>query len=107
MTYPDQKLFVIATMQKCERDDKGWFDPGASRLWGIIDTYEHAVELLHNNVTDLHEFLYRYAVIETKTFGITTGESEFTQWFEWDPDRKGFFEIPAPEATKGTCGFTF
>lgn len=93
-------MFFITCFSKCEKDELGWFDGGASRTFGYYDNFEDCKRALNENWCDMHEFLYLYAVVEKIDQGIhAIAEDEV--WFKWDEKRQGFFEISKPECANG------
>jgi hypothetical protein len=52
----------------------------------------------------MHEGCYEYAVIEKIGCGICA-ISEKRQWFKWDKEKRGYFEIEEPECVKQLLNF--
>lgn len=99
-------MWFVTVVEKMDDDecasrynDYGFVPTGEQRTWGFYFNREDAVDSLHRNVTDMHEFFYNYAVIEEYDEGISgyTGER---QWFRWDHNKNGFFEIDEPSYVK-------
>lgn len=68
---------------------------------------EDALDTLHNNITDLWEYCYDYAVLEPYYEGICGyGSMEERQFFKFDRERDGYFEIEEPDCVKHLCGFS-
>ena len=63
------------------------------------------VQALHENWTDMWETCYDYAVIEMYKEGISHYEHRSRQWFKFDQERKGYFEIEEPECVKHVGSF--
>lgn len=80
------------------------FDIGSSRCFGYKKTLKEAIKALHNNTCDMHEYLYSYAVIE-KLGPYIHPDVEMHQFFKFDPDRRGFYEIDDPEELKHLTNF--
>lgn len=95
-------MYFITCFSKCEKDEKGWFDGGAARVFGFVETLEEAERALNENWCDMFEYLYTYAVVEKMEPGIHP-ECEEEYWFEWNQEKEGFFRIEKPEATEGVC----
>lgn len=95
-------MYFITCFSKCEKDEKGWFEGGAIRTFGYMETLEEAEEALNKNACDMHEFLYVYAVIE-KLGPYIHPEVEEEYWFKWDEEKGGFFRTEKPDATCGVC----
>ena len=64
--------------------------------WGYYWNREDAVRAVHRNVTDMHETIYPYAIIERLEPGLFPVPKE-REWFGWDEDKDGFYEIETPE----------
>ena len=77
---------------------------GDCRAFGYFHEYEDAVQRLHENTCDMHECMYRYAVIEKVWPGIHP-YVESRQFFKYDKELDGFFEIDEPETIKRLCNF--
>ena len=80
------------------------FDLGASRCWGFYTDYNKALETLHNNITDLYENFYNYAVLEEYYEGIlsTSGKRQF---FIFNRNKNGYIEIDEPKCFSVWSGF--
>ena len=90
-------MWFITVFTRCEFDDKGhWPVYGAMRTWGYYSEHETALQALHENWTDMWETCYHYAVLEYLEEGIAP-YSENTQWFKYDRERDGYFEIETPK----------
>ena len=98
-THNEQEYFFITVFEKIESDELGWPKTGASRCWGFYRNKDTAIQALHENWTDMNETIYDYAVIEGYEEGIAnlTG---YQQWFKYDREKDGYFEIEKPEASK-------
>ena len=64
--------------------------------WGYYWNREDAVRAVHGNVADMHETIYPYAIIEHLEPGLFPVPKE-REWFGWDEDKDGFYEIETPE----------
>lgn len=94
-------MYFITCMTRCEKVD-GWFYGGTIRCFGYKETLEEAEEALNNNVCDMYEYCYEYAVVE-KLGPYIHPYVEDEYWFKWDDDKGGFFRIEKPEATYNVC----
>lgn len=100
----DITMFFITCFEKVEKDERGFFHGGAQRTFGFRTTLQDAEAALNNNVCDMRETVYDYAVIEE--FGPYIHPIAETElWFKWNDEKKGFFRIEKPNATKGVCNF--
>ena len=67
--------------------------------WGYYWNREDAVHAVHRNVTDIHETIYPYAIIERLEPGLFPVPKERV-WFGWDEEKDGFYEIETPDCDK-------
>ena len=91
-------MWFITVFEKCEPARSDWEWPfGDTHTWGYYSKRETAVLALHENWTDMWETCYHYAVIEKYDEGINHYVTGSRQFFEYDPERGGYFEIEVPE----------
>ncbi len=95
-------MFFITCFSKLEKDKLGWLDMGSSRTFGFKSDFESAKTALNENICDMHEYLYLYAVVEEINEGIHP-YVENRWFFKWDKEKDGFFEISEPEEFKHYC----
>ena len=101
----EQSYWFITVMERIIPDSYGFADTGAMRCWGFYKDRHDAEEALHNNMTDLWEGIYHFAVMEEYYEGICAyGHNR--QFFMYDQVRKGYFEIGEPECVKNIVGFS-
>lgn len=100
-------MWFITVFQKIEPADNGWPEFGATRTWGFYSKRETAVQALHENWTDMWEYLYDYAVIEKYDEGISHYEHGSRKWFKFDRGSNGYFEIEEPDCVGCLCSFAF
>ena len=89
-------MWFITVFEKWEKDDRGWYEHGWWRTWGYYSDHDRALAALHENRTDMHEYCYFYAVLEKLGEGLMP-RLESVQWFKFDVERNGYFEIEMPE----------
>lgn len=72
--------------------------------WGTMDDVgfyyelETAIQAMHENWCDLREFVFDAGLIVKHLPGLyESAATENRIYFEWDEDRKGFFEKEEPE----------
>lgn len=100
-------MWFIAVFEKMEaHNNTGWPEFGAQRTWGFYADRETAVQCLHENWTDIHEYCYDYAVLEKFDEGISHYVFGSRQWFKFDCEREGYFEIEEPECVKRFGSFS-
>lgn len=97
-------MWFITVLQKIEPHKNCFPDLGSQRTWGYYKERETAVHALHENWGDMWECLYEYALIEEIEEGICPYASN-RQWFKWDTEREGYFEIEEPECVKCFVNF--
>lgn len=97
-------MHFVTVFEKVEPSEVFFAEFGDQRTWGYYPEYEWAVEALHENVTDIHEGCYEYAVIEKIDYGICA-ICEKRQWFKWDKEKRVYFEIEEPECVKHLTNF--
>lgn len=98
-------MWFITVFEKIELTALGWPDFGCSRTWGFYSERKTAAQALHENWTDMWETCYHYAVIEQYAEGISGYEFGSRQWFKFDEERNGYFEIAEPEGVKHVGSF--
>lgn len=64
--------------------------------WGYYSNLEAAVDAVHRNVTDIHETIYPYAIIERLDHGLFP-IPKGRYWFGWEEEKNGFYEIEKPD----------
>ena len=67
--------------------------------WGYYRNRDEAINAVHRNVTDMHETIYPYAIIERLDPGLFPVPKE-RAWFGWDEEKDGFYEIETPACDK-------
>ena len=97
-------MYFVTVFDKCEPNEQFFAEFGCQRTWGYYQEYEMAARALHENRTDLHEGCYEYALIEKIGPGIIA-LCEERQWFKWDKEKCGYFEIDEPECVKHLVNF--
>lgn len=85
-------MYFITCFERYRKTELGWPDIGSNRTFGYYPNKEMAIEDLHTNNTDLHEYLYNYAVVEKIPMGLYPIAEE-TIYFKWDNEKQGFYEI--------------
>lgn len=98
-------MWFITVFERVVETDKGWPKFGSQRTWGFYSERETAVQALHENWTDMWEYCYDYAVIEKFDEGISHYVFDNRQWFKFDGEREGYFEIEEPECVKHLGSF--
>ena len=96
-------MWFVTTLEKLE-EKNGWPDFGATRTPLFCAKKEDAIEALHTNRCDMWEFLYEYAIIEFIEPEYMYGgcDNYSKQFFKFDKEKEGYFEIDEPNFTKYT-----
>ena len=94
-------MWFITVFEKCIPSEY-LCDHGDMRCWGYFKSREHAASALEQNVCDMHEGCYDYAVLERIDEGVSAyaGERQFYQF-----KNGGYVEIPEPECMKRLVNF--
>ena len=97
-------MWFITVMKKIEPDNQFYALFGDKRTWGYYADKDTATQALHENWTDMWEGCYDYALIEKLGQGICPNCTE-RQWFKFERERNGYFEIEEPEYVKHIVNF--
>lgn len=110
-----RKPITIYTIYVCEKlepliyesgKDSGFNDRGSDCVMGFFTEYNDCVRALHTNACDMFETCYNYACVEECIEGIA--EPGMTkQWFKYNKEKNGYFEIPTPDRESNVCGRSF
>jgi len=88
---------------------KDYHKYGGSRCFGWVSSFKQANEIVENNDCDLHEYSYKYAVIEKTADGPHAGFGQGRKewWYKWEGSHEtGAFEpIEKPEHLKCVVGW--
>ena len=102
----EDKIYWFITVFEKVKTNIGWPDIGACRVWGFYTNKEDALNTLHENRTDLWETCYDYAILEPYYEGISEYcFEEDRQFFKYDAEKDGYFEIDEPEGFNHVVGF--
>lgn len=97
-------MWFITVFEKREINHLGWPEYGCCRTWGYYHDHNTALQALHENWTDMWETIYDYAVLEEIGEGLCP-TPESVQWFKYDHERDGYFEIEMPDGENGYTSF--
>lgn len=79
-----------------------------SRCFGWHPSLKKAKETVENNYSDIHEYSYKYAVIEKVADGMRMGlERPGEWWYEWEGSHEDgkYVAINKPRELKGVIGW--
>src|SRR3990167_4097242 len=82
-----------------------------TRCWGFYPTLEMAQEAVLQNVTDIHELWYQWAVIEEYYYGVPAMTSQVMgegseRWYHWSDLYKKYHETTKPKWADGIAGWS-
>lgn len=105
-------IYTVTTLSKIEMTDLGIADTGATRTPCFYHTLKDAKYTVENNVCDIWEYCYQYAVIEEVDIGCYPycGKRWFYKW-ELDespsckPYKGRYVPIDTPEELKNVVNF--
>lgn len=97
-------MYFITVMEKIEPSERFLVEHGDKRTWGYYLDKDIAFSALHEDKTHMSEDCYKYAVVENIGEGICAPSLD-RQYFQYDNERKGFFEIDEPECVKHICNY--
>lgn len=97
-------MWFITVMEYLIEDKKFIARHGDKRTWGYYTEKETAVRALHENWTDMREYVYDIALLEKLGPGISP-DCEERQWFKFDKERGGYFEMEEPDFIKCVVNF--
>ena len=103
----DKVYWFITVFEHAEIDNLGWPETGATRCWGFYTDKKVALKALHENWTDMWETCYNYAILEPYYEGISGYVfNEDRQFFKYNREKDGYFEIDEPEGFGHMVGFS-
>lgn len=95
----NRTIFIITTFEKCEPNDKLGVDIGDHRSPCFRYTFEDAEEVVKNNICDIWETCYDYAVIEEIDCRLYSC-SHIQKFYKYNRDIDGYEPIEKPECCK-------
>ena len=94
-----ENIFLITVFEKCEPCDRWYFNLGSTRSVGFRHTFEDAEEVVRNNMCDIWETCYNYAVIHE--IGCELYPSyHMRKFYKYNRDIDGYEPIDEPECFK-------
>ena len=105
------KIYLVATIKDIQSPAKareagtyGIAEVYGARTIGYALTLDEAKKWIKQNVYDIHENYYKYALIEEVAPGIYTATEAKSFWFKWT--KNGYRPIQKPGQLKQIVGFT-
>ena len=100
--------FYLIDLSKEERIEKQkeYDCHGGDRCFGWFNTKKMALDSVLENCYDIHEHVYKYAVVEKYEEGIHSfADINESEWFEWNNEFGKYESIEKPEELKRASGF--
>ena len=85
--------------------ETGFNNHGSSASVGFYAKREDAVDAMHKNACDIRECFYEYGCIEEVKEGLYGSVPGSVQWFMWNEEKGGFYEIETPKGEENVCGY--
>lgn len=85
----NHNVFFITTIDVMEKDDKGVF---TWRTPGFRYSLEEAKEVVEENMCDIFEYCYKYAVIE-ELEPYLYPERKNVWWYKWDNEKEKYCPV--------------
>ena len=105
------KIYLIATIRNIQSATEarnagtyGIAEIEESRTIGYFLTLEEAKRVIKNNICDIHENYYRYAVIEEVEPGLYSSTESKSIWYKWTT--RGYKRIQKPGQLSQVVSFT-
>ena len=105
------KIYLIATIKDIQSatearkaDTYGIAEIEESRTIGYFLTLEEAKRVVKNNICDIHEDYYKYAIIEEVGPGLYASTEAKEFWYRWT--KNGYRPIQKPSQLNQVVGFT-
>lgn len=94
----DMYFITVSTKAPCQNDLGWWTIPGDVRMMGMVSSLKEARRIVKENVTDIQEHYYLYAIIEGVEKGLypdyipECGDG-FREVYQWNKELKKFEKI--------------
>ena len=105
------KIYLVATIKNVQSATEarkagtyGIAEIEDSRTIGYFLTLEDARKVVRNNLYDIHENYYKYAVIEEVEPGLYSSTESKSFWYRWTT--RGYRRIQKPSQISQIVGFT-
>ena len=99
------KIYIIMTFSRLNMNETGFPDFGSTNLCGWYFDFQDAYRAVTENMCDIWEHTYDYALIEEVEEGLYP--SSMKRWFfHFDEDSLIYDPIKEPEFLKHFSGFT-
>jgi hypothetical protein len=94
-------MYFITTLTDCSDNNY------SSRCVGYVKDKEVAIDLVENNIYDIFETIYHYAVIERIPEGIYQyALDDDAIWFKFNIETEKYEQISKPKELEHICGFS-
>lgn len=101
----NEPIYVIMVFEKCEKDDIYWIDMGCKRIVGFKHNLKSAKQIVIDNVCDICESCYKYALIE-EVVPCVYPCNDKRWYFKYNKEIQKYEKIEEPEIFKNTCSIT-
>lgn len=82
-------IYTITTISNITEKPGDFPRIGETRCIGFFEKFEDAKRAVERNLGDMHEFYYKYAVIEAVCEGLY-GTDPLSHLFKWSDDKDGY-----------------
>lgn len=106
------KWFICMCEDMIKETKEDWLKHGSTELVGFYSSFKEAERILNNNIYDIRECLYDYAIIEYVCEG-TYGTAQMDHVdnifaYKWNEEKQGFFRAEEEDwKLKGIIGYGF
>ena len=98
------KIYTIFTFSKLDEEREYSPISGSKRLWGFYTSLEESRDVVENNITDIWEYLYDYALIEEVEEGFPFSMKRWL--FKFNRETWKYEPIEEPKSFKQICNIT-
>lgn len=100
------KIYTVMVMTDLYQNSKIKFPEfGDSRIVGWYPEFDMANSAVTQNMCDINETCYRYALIEECEWGLYHPANK-RWWYEYNRENGEYALFDEPDFIKGFCGFT-
>lgn len=85
-------MYFITCIQKYEKKDNLNIDIGAYNTYGYFTNHKDAEDVVLQNMTDIQEGVYNFAIIEDIPEGLYS-QAEFREFYKWDNEKREFYKL--------------
>jgi hypothetical protein len=97
----NKSFYFVVVMTK----DNGKHKHPQSRTWCFLDSLDEAKRIIEENITDIHECSFNYALIEEFKSNSLPCISKNEWWYYWDTLKDKYVSCDKPEWAEGVCNW--